>query len=148
MLKPRIGKRSLALKAAGAYYGNATRKAVSNRDSADRDARDAATIHADLERATPSPTMVVATTAKQFAVPHQGRSAEVVVYLEFLIGRRKCRADENSASRTDVSKATVLDSVARPAVDRSAICEECQLARASADDIATRRRPVPHKALV
>src|SRR5208283_4186470 len=115
---------------------------------ADGEPRDAAAIHADLERATPGPIVVIAATAQQFAVCNQRRSTEIVVYLEFLVGGRKGRAYQNSAPCRDVCEEAVLDAVVRSAIDSGTVCEEGQLARATPDNIATRRRASPNKALV
>lgn len=48
-LKSRLGKRALPLAAAGRHNGQPAGDAVLNGDLADREARDAAAIHADLE---------------------------------------------------------------------------------------------------
>ena len=92
--------------------------------------------------------MVIAATAQQFAVLNQRRSTEIVVYLELLVGGRKGRAYQNSAPRRDVREEAVLDAVVRPAIDGGTVCEESQLARASPDNIATRRRASPNKTLI
>ena len=146
--KSRMGKRALSPAAAGRHNGQPAGDAVVNGDLADREARYAAAIQADLERTAPSPTVIIAATAHEFAVADQRRSAEIVVDLKLLIGGRKASADQNAASSGDVGKETVLDAVVRSAIDRPAIGKKGQLTRAVTDNIVARPRALLHEALV
>lgn len=141
-------KRAFTLRASRSNDRNATREAVANGHVAQGESGNAAAIHADLQRTPPGPAMVIAAAAQQFAVPHNRRAAEVIVYLEVPVGCGECRADEHPAPGGDIGETTFLDAVVGPPIDRGTIRKEGQLARAVTNDVVSRLWAVPHEALV
>ena len=94
-----IGKRALTICAARRNDAEAIGNAVLDVQAMDVHAGNAAAVQTDLKGGAPGPVVIVTAAADEIAVPHDGRSAEIVIDLFLRIRRRERRADAGWRNR-------------------------------------------------